>query len=67
MEIKDILKQMLADNAFNNQMQVEEDFSKAIQAINYLMTQLDITKRFCTEEGKEHIQSVIESTIEILM
>lgn len=43
-----------------------DKFKKLNKAIVYLETQLKITKRFCDEKGKEHIDSVLKNVNEIL-
>lgn len=61
-----ILIEMLGRNAFNNGMKVDSDMAKLVKAVNYLTTQLVITRRWCDEEGKEHIESVLKSAESIL-
>ena len=65
-EVSELLKQMLGKNAFNNGMKVEIDFGRLVKAVNYSVTQLKITERFCETEGKEHIEEVIENIKNIL-
>jgi hypothetical protein len=65
-EIDDILSTLLGRNAFNNSMKVSPDFGKLVKTVNYLTTQLKITGRWCDDEGKEHIKSVIETVKNIL-
>lgn len=65
-EINNLLTLMIGKNAFNNSMKVSSDFGKLVKAVNYLTIQLKITGRWCDDEGKEHIKSVIESTKNIL-
>jgi hypothetical protein len=64
--IEEILKQMLGEEAFNNSMKVQPDFARLAKTVNYLIMQLNITKRFCEEEGKDHIDSVIKNARGIL-
>lgn len=47
-------------------MKVDSDMAKLVKTVNYLTTQLVITRRWCDEEGKEHIKSVLESAESIL-
>jgi len=65
-EVNDILIKMLGNNAFENYMQVSPDFGKLVKTVNYLTIQLKITGRWCDDEGKEHIKSVIETVKNIL-
>lgn len=61
-----ILIEMLGKNAFNNNMKVDSDMAKLVKTVNYLTTQLIITRRWCDEEGKDYIKSVLESAESIL-
>ncbi|MEI6059408.1 MAG: hypothetical protein WCR72_01815 [Bacteroidota bacterium] len=61
-----ILIEMLGKNAFNNDMKVDSDMAKLVKTVNYLTIQLVITRKWCDEEGKEHIKSVLESAESIL-
>ena len=65
-KIEDQLQAYLGKNAFENNMQVEKDFSALVGALRYLVTQIQITARWCDEEGKAHVETVLQSTNEIL-
>lgn len=65
-KIKELLIEMLGSNAYNNNMIVERDLSRLVKAVNYLTSQIEITKRWCDDEGKDHINKVIETTVKIL-
>lgn len=65
-EITKILSEMLGNNAYGNQFEVESDFRKLALCVDYLAIQINITKRWCDEDGKQHIDDVIKSAKEIL-
>lgn len=65
-EIQNILQNLLGKNAIDNAHKVDDDFRKLTLAVSYLALQIEITKRWCDEEGKEHVDTVINKTKEIL-
>lgn len=64
--VKDILVKMLGDNAYNNTFAVDEDFKKLALAVDYLVIQILITKRWCDEDGQYHVDSVIDELLKII-
>lgn len=65
-KIRTSIVNMLGENAHNNNYSVDTDFGKLCNAVNYLVTQIQITKGWCDDEGKGHVDSVIENTAAIL-
>jgi hypothetical protein len=65
-EIKAALIEMLGKNAYNNSMQVTTDTAKLIKCVDYLTIQLNMIKRWCDDEGKRHIDDVINNIKNIL-
>jgi hypothetical protein len=64
----DLLKAILGAEAFNDgDMQVPDPIPQLVKAVNYLTTQMGfIAKWDVSEEIKEHIEQVFESTNQIL-
>lgn len=60
-EITKLLTGLLGKNAYNNAFEVEKDFRNIALCVDYLTMQLLITKRWCDEDGKQHIDTVIEN------
>lgn len=65
-EIEARLIQMLGINAFNNGFEVDADFARLCKSVRYLVTQIGITARWCDEDGKEHVEKVLMSTVELM-
>jgi hypothetical protein len=65
--MKEKLKQMLGENAFNNDMKVDDDFGKLIKTVNYAEYQIGHLKKFIDDkEILEYIDSILKSMKEIL-
>ena len=71
-EIKEELKRMLGEDAFNTgTMQVSDRVAKLVKSVNYLVGQLNITANMVEDESnrdyvKEHVEKVITATKGIL-
>jgi hypothetical protein len=66
-ELKQILKNILGDDAFNDgSMKVSDRVSKLVKSVNYLSTQLKIVKNDADQETKEYIDGIIDSVKNIL-
>jgi len=66
-EITNTLIEMLGRNAIENDMVVDKDFGSLCSAVSYLVIQLKITRQWCDEHGKEHIEDVLGSVRKILI
>lgn len=65
-EVKVLLKTILGDSAYNNSMIVPKDISKLVKSVDYLTIQLQMVKRWCDDDGKNHIDEVINNLVGIL-
>lgn len=65
-ELKEIFIKIFGEEAYKHEGKVSESTIRMFKAIRYYHTQLKITRRWCDEEGKEHINSVLKSGIRIL-
>jgi len=65
-EVKEAIIKILGTNANDNNSKVSKDVEVLSRCVKYLATQIKITKRWCQDEGKEHVDSVLESTKKIL-
>ena len=65
-EIEARLIQMLGRNAFNNSFEVDADFARLCKSVRLLVAQIGITARWCDEDGKEHVDKVLKSTVELM-
>lgn len=65
-EIKEELIKIMGTDAFNNGS-TSKDVEILVKCIKYMNTQLKIVqKNYCDEEGKEHIDTVLKNSKEIL-
>lgn len=64
--MKKILIEILGKHAYNNGMKVDPEMEKLLKAVDYLIAQLLITRRWCNEEGNEHVSKVLNVTELIL-
>jgi len=62
----EILKQILGESAFFNNMEVEEPVIKLTRAVNYLAGQMKIIRAELGTDSKEYVDEVLEKTKEIL-
>lgn len=65
-EVKVILKDILGRSAYNNSMIVPKEISKLVKSVDYLTVQLQMTKKWCDDDGKRHVDEVINNLIGIL-
>lgn len=64
--ISERMSVMVGEHASNNQYEVQSDYSSLCKAIKYLVTQIKITANLDREDAPEHVEKVLESTINIL-
>lgn len=69
--MKEILKQILADSAFNNDMQVDPAVTRLVKAVNYLTTQIKIVGKNQSDKDLEtsnddYVATVLSNAKEIL-
>lgn len=69
--MENTLKQILADSAFNNDMQVDPAVARLAKAVKYLSTQLSIVAKNpadleLQQENTDYVAKVLKNTKEIL-
>lgn len=64
--IKQKLKEILGDEAYNNDMKVPINISKLVKSVNYLTTQLNIIKSLCDDDQPFDVDGIIEQLEDIL-
>lgn len=64
--MEEILKQILGESAYFNDMEVEKPVIKLARAVNYLAGQMKIIRGELGTDSKEYVDEVLEKTKEIL-
>lgn len=66
-DIKAELVKILGEDVYNtHSFVVPENTKKMVKAIDYLFAQIQITSKWCDEEGKEHVEDVVKTVKDIL-
>jgi hypothetical protein len=66
-DIKTELIKILGEDVYNtHSFVVPENTKKMVKVIDYLFSQIQITKRWCDDDGKEHVDGVIENVKKML-
>lgn len=64
--LKEIFIKIFGEEAYKHEGKVSDSTIRLFKAIRYYDTQFKITKRWCDEEGKEHIDGVRKTAFRIL-
>lgn len=64
--LKEIFIKIFGEEAYKHEGKVSDSTINLFKAIRYYDTQLKITKRWCDEEGKKHIDGVLKTALRIL-
>jgi hypothetical protein len=64
--VKEQLIQILGTDAYNNFMEVNPDVARLCMTVKYLVTQLVTAGRMMPEGAKDHIEHVMQTTVDIL-